>query len=409
MKQADSTIQDQAPEWTTERAPDDHIAPPPLYAEIQRSDRPIRRVRIWDGSEPWLVTTYDEYRKVASDQRFSADKSRPGFPLKNAGYQSKRRSFLTMDDPEHLPYRRLWARHLSAARMEALRPAIQKVVDECMDDMLAKGGQADLVADFGLPVPGLILGALFGIPAEDREMFLNLASTMSSSHSTKEDTARALEELTAYADKLVAQREAEPRDDVISHFLEEGVGGGIMTREELVSTVVGLTSAAHDTTTAMIVFGTLALLNNPDQLEKLRANSDDPKFVANATEELFRYISPTQTGRRRLATEDIEIGGQLIREGEGVIALDHQSSRDPNVFADPDRLDLERKEARRHNAFGFGTHQCAGQSLARVEMQVVYSTLFRRMPELALAVPEEDLPYREDTIVYILDSMPITY
>lgn len=409
MTQTESTIDEQVPDWTTERAPGDHLAPPPVYAEIQRSERPMRRVRIWDGSEPWLVTTYEEYRQIASDQRFSADKSRPGFPLKNAGYQSKRRSFLQMDDPEHLPYRRLWARHLSAARMEALRPDIQKIVDDCIDDMLAKGNAADLVEDFALPVPALILGALFGIPAADREMFLNLASTMSSSHSTADDTARALKELSEYADKLIAQREAEPQDDVITRFLDEGVGGGIMTREELVGTVAGLVTAAHDTSTSMIVFGTLALLNNPDQLAKLIERSDDAKFVANATEELFRYIAPTQTGRRRLAIEDMEVGGQLIRAGEGVIALDNQSSRDPNVFPDPDRLDLERKEARRHNAFGFGTHQCAGQSLARVEMQVVYATLYRRLPNLALAVPQEDLPYREDTIVYILDHMPVTF
>ncbi|MGL3150374.1 cytochrome P450 [Microbacterium sp. A82] len=409
MTHTDQTIDEQVPEWTTERAKNDPLAPPPIYAEIQRSDTPIRRVRIWDGSEPWLVTKYQEYRQVASDQRFSADKSRAGFPLKNAGYQSKRRSFLQMDDPEHLPYRRLWARHLSAARMEALRPAIQKIVDDCIDDMIARGGEADLVEDFGIPVPGLILGVLFGIPAADREMFLNLASTMSSSHSTKEDTARAMQELTAYADKLVADREAEPQDDVISHFLEEGVGGGVMTREELVGTVVGLVSAAHDTSTSMILFGTIALLNNPDQLAMIIERSDDAKFIANATEEMFRYIAPTQTGRRRLALEDMEVGGQLIRAGEGVIALDHQSSRDPDMFEDPDRLDLERKEARRHNAFGFGTHQCAGQSLARVEMQVVYSTLYRRLPSIALAMPQEELPYREDTIVYIIDKMPITF
>lgn len=404
-----TTDTDETLEWTEARKSGDRLAPPPIYAEVQRSDKPIRRIRIWDGSEPWLVTTYEEYRQVASDQRFSADKSRPGFPLKNAGYQSKKRSFLTMDDPEHLPYRRLWARHLSAARMEALRPDIQRIVDECIDNMIAKGGKADLVADFGLPVPGMIMGALFGIPAEDREAFLHLASTMSSSESTQEQTSQALKELGEYADKLVAAREAEPTDDMISRFLEEGVGGGVMDRQELVNTVVGLISAAHDTSTSMIALGTLALLNNPDQLEKLRENSHDAKFVANATEELFRYISPTQTGRRRLATEDLEVGGQLIKAGEGVIALDHQSSRDPEKFPDPDRLDLERKEARRHNALGFGTHQCAGQSLARVELQVVYSTLYRRLPNLALAVPEDELPFREDTIVYIVDSMPVTF
>lgn len=409
MEHANTVTEEHVPDWTHDREPGNMLAPPALYAEIQRSDRPIRRVRIWDGSEPWLVTKYEEYRQVASDQRFSADMSLPGFPLKNAGYQSKKRGFLQMDDPEHLPYRRLWARHLSAARMEALRPEFQRIVDECIDNMLAKGGKADLVDDFGIPVPALILGVVFGIPAEDRESFLHLASTMSSANSTKEEAAAAIAELGEYAETLVAAREKEPQDDVITGFLHEGVGGGVMTREELVSTIVGLVGAAHDTSTALIALGTLALLDHPDQLKKLQENSDDPKFVANATEELLRFISPTQTGRRRLATEDIEVGGQLIRKGEGVIALDHQSSRDPDKFPDPDRLDLERKEARRHNALGFGTHQCAGQSLARVELQVAFSTLYRRMPNLALAVPESELPFREDTVVYIVDHMPITY
>src|SRR5699024_257044 len=297
---------------------------------------------------------------------------------------------------------------VSVKRMEGYREEMQQIVDEAIDKMLAGPKPADLVADFGLPVPALILGAVFGIPADDRLEFLDLASTMSSSLSTKEEVAEALVNLKDYADKLIAEREKNPQDDVISNFLTEGVYGGIMDRDELIQTVVGLVSAAHDTSTGLICLGTLALLQNPDQMELIQRNSDDPKFIANATEELLRFISPTQTGRRRIALEDVELGGNVIREGEGVIALDHQSSRDPDKFPDPDRLDLTRKEARRHNAFGFGTHQCAGQSLARVELQVVFSTLYKRIPTMQLAVPEDQLPFREDTIVYILDSMPIT-
>lgn len=400
---------DEALEWTTARATGRYLEPPPEYAEIQRSECPMRRVRIWDGSEPWLVTKHADYRQVGSDQRFSADKSREGFPLKNAGYQSKGRTMLTMDDPEHLPYRRLWAKNVSVKRMEALRPQMQQVVDECIDTMLAGPKPADLIADFALPAPALILGVVFGIPAEDRERFLDLASTLSSATSTKEDTQRVVAELREYADRLVAAREAEPRDDVISSFIEDGVRGGIMTREELIDEVVLLVSAAHDTSTGMIALGTLALLNNPDQMELIQQNSQDPAFIANATEELLRFISPAQTGRRRIATEDVEVGDQLIRAGEGVVALDHQSSRDPDVFTYPDTLDLTRAEARHHNALGYGTHQCAGQSLARVELQVVFGTLYRRIPTLTLAVNEEELPFREDTIIYILDSMPVTW
>jgi len=406
----ENTVAEQAPEWSPERSKDDHIAPPPHYVEIQRSSEPMRRVRIWDGSEPWLVTKYEEYRQVAADdKRFSADKARPGFPLKNAGYVSKNRSFLQMDDPEHLPYRRMWAKHLSAPRMETLRPRFQEIVDDALDKMLAGPNPTDLVEAFALPVPALILGEVFGIPAADRERFLGLASTMSSSSSTPEDTANAMKELLEYSEELISLKESHPHDDLVSRFLEDGVGGGVMTRQELVNSVVGLVTAAHDTSLSLIALGTLALLRNPDQLQALIDNSDDPKFVANATEELLRYIAPTQTGRRRIAVVDTELGGHQIKAGEGLIALDNVSSRDPDKFPDPDRLDLTRPEARRHNALGFGTHQCAGQSLARIELQVVFSTLYKRIPTLRLAVPEEELPFREDTIVYVVDAMPVTW
>lgn len=403
-----TTATDDLLDFPPARAKGRPIDPPLELAEIQRSECPIRRVRIWDGSTPWLITKYHDYRKITADQRFSADKSRPGFPLKNAGYVSKARTFLTMDDPEHLPYRRLWARHLSAKRMEALRPRIQEIVDKYIDKMLAGPKPVDFIEAFALPVPAEIMSELFGVPMEDRLRFLDLASIMSSSNSTKEDTANALVELRAYAETLVAAREAEPRDDLITRFLEDGVGGGVMTREELVNSIPGLVTAAHDTSTAMIALGTLALFDHPDQLKLLQEN-DDPKFIANATEELLRFVAPTQTGRRRLATADIEVGGQLIRAGEGVIAMDNQSSRDPDIFPDPDRLDLTRKEARRHNALGYGTHQCAGQSLARVELQVVYGTLYKRIPTLRLAVDRSELPFREDLVVYLVDRMPVTW
>lgn len=395
--------------WATERAPGDPVAPPPSQLAGQRAGEPIQRVRIWDGSEPWMIGSYAHYRQVLGDQSFSADKSRPGFPLKNAGYVSKKKTFLTMDDPEHLPYRRLFAKHFSAPRMELLRAGIQRIVDANIDRMLASTRPVDFIETFALRVPIEVLGELFGVPEADRGTFLDLALTMSSGDSTPEQTAAAIASLNDYADRLIRAREDEPRDDLITRLLHDGVHGGVMGRDELVDEVTLLIGAAHDTSLALIALGTLALLNHPEQLRLLIDNSDDPAFVATATEELLRYVSPTQTGRRRIATADVEVGGTLIRKGEGVIALDSVSSRDPAVFANPDVLDLRRAEARRHNAFGFGTHQCAGQSLARVELQVVFATLYRRIPTLRLAVPQAELPFREDTIVYIVDAMPVTW
>lgn len=158
----------------------------------------------------------------------------------------------------------------------------------------------------------------------------------------------------------------------------------------------------------MIALGTLALLENPDQLAVLR-ESDDPKVVASAVEELLRYLNITHNGRRRVATEDIEIAGQVIRAGEGVIMPGDIANRDPDAFPDePDRLDIHRN-ARHHVAFGFGVHQCLGQPLARMELHVVYSTLYRRIPALRLATDIDKIPFKHDASVYGVYELPVTW
>jgi cytochrome P450 len=167
-----------------------------------------------------------------------------------------------------------------------------------------------------------------------------------------------------------------------------------------------MVTAGHETTANMISLGTRALLRNPDQLALLR-ESDDPRLVAGAVEELLRYLSVT-TGRRRVALEDVEVGGQLIRAGEGVIVDLDTANRDSTVFDQPERLDL-RRNARQHVAFGFGAHQCLGQSLARVELQVVYGTLFRRVPSLRLAAETTDIQFKDDAIVYGVYELPVAW
>jgi cytochrome P450 len=167
--------------------------------------------------------------------------------------------------------------------------------------------------------------------------------------------------------------------------------------------------AGHETTANMIALGTLALLEHPDELAQLRSSSDDPALVASAVEELLRYLNITHNGRRRVALADIEIAGETIRAGEGVIVANDIGNRDPSMFADPDRLDIDRPGARRHVAFGFGVHQCLGQPLARMELQVVYSTLYRRVPTLALATTVDEIPFKHDGSVYGVYELPVTW
>ncbi|EUA51202.1 cytochrome P450 family protein [Mycobacterium xenopi 3993] len=170
----------------------------------------------------------------------------------------------------------------------------------------------------------------------------------------------------------------------------------------------GLLIAGHETTANMIGLGVLALLENPDQLTVLR-DADDPKVIANAVEELLRYLSIIQNGQRRVAIEDIEIAGEVIRAGEGIIIDLAPANWDPNAFDEPERLYLHRSRAGQHVAFGYGRHQCVGQQLARAELQIVYHTLFRRVPTLKLAVPIQDIPFKHDRLAYGVYELPVSW
>lgn len=212
--------------------------------------------------------------------------------------------------------------------------------------------------------------------------------------------------LIEYIDDLIARKTTEPADDLLSS-LAARVNDGELTRARAASMGMLLLVAGHETTANMIALGTLALLENPAQLALLR-DSEDPKFVAGAVEELLRYLTITHMGRRRVALEDIEHGGQTIRAGEGVVLAGEAGNWDPEVFDAPDRLDLTR-DARRHVAFGFGVHQCLGQPLARVELQVAYPTLLRRVPGLRLATSVDEVPFKHDGQVYGVYELPVTW
>jgi cytochrome P450 len=291
-------------------------------------------------------------------------------------------------------------------RIEALRPSVQTMVDDLIDRLLAGPKPADLVEAFALPLPSLVICRLLGVPYQDHDFFQFNSRTMLQLSVTDQERTAARDRLYDYLDELVDRKLAEPGDDLISHLLGR-IADGELTRDEVVQTAVLMLIAGHETTANMIALGTFALLQHPDQLARLRA-AEDPREIAGAVEELLRYLSIVHTGRRRAALEDIEIGGLTIRAGEGLIFPNDLGNRDPEVFSDPDRLDLGRP-ARRHLAFGFGVHQCLGQPLARMELQVVYGTLYRRIPTLRLAVDPADIPLKHDGIVYGVYRLPVSW
>ncbi|EID09916.1 hypothetical protein MXEN_18274 [Mycobacterium xenopi RIVM700367] len=386
------------------------FAPPPDVLALGRS-KPLSRVRIWDGSTPWLITGYEEVRTLFSDPRVSVDDRRPGFPHWNEGMLStvhkRPRSVFTSDAEEHTRFRRMLSRPFTFKRVEGLRPVIQQITDEHIDAMLAGPQPADLVTALALPVPSLVISQLLGVPYEDAEFFQHHANIGLARYATGEDTAKGAAGLSKYLAKLVETKMDNPAEDAVSDLAERVKAGEISVREAA-QLGTGLLIAGHETTANMIGLGVLALLENPDQLTVLR-DADDPKVIANAVEELLRYLSIIQNGQRRVAIEDIEIAGEVIRAGEGIIIDLAPANWDPNAFDEPERLYLHRSRAGQHVAFGYGRHQCVGQQLARAELQIVYRTLFRRVPTLKLAVPIQDIPFKHDRLAYGVYELPVSW
>jgi cytochrome P450 len=369
------------PDYPMARASGCPFDPPPELRAKQQ-EAPVVKVRLFDGRTAWVVTRYADQRAVLADPRLSADVSNPGYPSSApVDGQGSKVSFILKDDPEHARLRRMVTAPFTIKRVEAMRPAVQKIVDELIDAMLAGPRPVDLVRAFALPVPSLVISELLGVPYDDHEFFQVNSSTMIS-------------------------RTASPDDDLLSGLVGR-VEAGELPRSEAAQMGVLLLLAGHETTANMIALGTLALLQNPDQLALLR-DGDDPKLVASAVEELLRYLNITHSGRRRVALADLEIAGRTIRAGEGVIFPNDIGNRDPKAFPEPDKLDI-RRDARHHVAFGFGVHQCLGQPLARMELQVVYSTLYRRIPHLRLAAPLGEIPFKHDASVYGVHELPVTW
>ncbi|CPR11406.1 cytochrome P450 105Q4 Cyp105Q4 [Mycobacterium bohemicum DSM 44277] len=386
------------------------FAPPPGVMALAEA-KPLSRVRIWDGSTPWLITGYEQVRELFSDSRVSVDDRMPGFPHWNAGMlatvNKRPRSVFTSDGEEHTRFRRMLSKPFTFRRVEGLRPAIAQITDDHIDAMLAGPQPADLVAAIALPVPSLVISEMLGVPYQDAEMFQEHATVGLARYATGEDTVKGAMSLHKYLAQLVEAKMANPAEDAVSD-LAERVKAGELSVKEAAQLGTGLLIAGHETTANMIGLGVLALLRNPSQLAVIR-DAEDPKILASAVEELLRYLSIIQNGQRRVALEDIWIAGETIRAGEGIIIDLAPANWDPHTFSEPDRLYLHRSNADRNVAFGYGRHQCVGQQLARAELQIVYQTLFRRIPTLELAIPFEDVPFKDDRLAYGVYELPVTW
>jgi cytochrome P450 len=361
----------------------------------------------WHGFPVWMVSRYDDIMAALSDDRLSADTNSS---LQESGLGDADNApeiFPRMDDPEHTRLRRQLTKDFTVKRVNAMRPEIEKLANGFIDTMIEKGPPADLVRDYAVPIPSLVISLLLGVPWEKHDFFERHAATMFTANTTPEQSGEAVMALLGLVNETIDQKEREPGEDMLSRVFHEHVATGELKRETLAITAFIVLAAGHDTTSNMIAEGTLALLRNPQTLERLR-NTDDPQVIYAAIEELLRYLSIVHSNVVRVAKEDFEIGGQMIRAGDGVCFNLPSGNWDERVFADPDVLDIDRKPFT-HLAFGHGVHQCVGQQLARAELQIAIPLLIRRLPDLALAVPFEDLRWRHDMDTYGVHALPVTW
>jgi cytochrome P450 len=390
--------------------PDDPFTPVP-DADRRALDGPVTKVRLPTGGWAWLVTRHAEVRQTLRHPGFSADFTRPGFPLLRPlppqSETDREGGFIRMDGEAHIRLRRMLTAEFMIRNIRRIEPLIQQTVHEALDGLAAAGPPADLVEHFALPVPSMVICHLLGVPYQDHAFFQARSRILLDRVSTVEQVRAAARELREYLRDLVETKRAGAQrgEDLIGRLVTERIDTGELTVGELVGMSLLLLVAGHETTANMIGLSTLLLLRHPGQLAALR---EDPAIAPAMVEELLRYLTIVRTGLPRLATSDVEIGGQTIRAGEGVIVMLSLANRDTAVFDGAESFDL-RREMNQHVAFGFGVHQCIGQPLARAELRVALVELARRFPGLSLVVPAERLPRRDTAVVYGLAELPVTW
>jgi cytochrome P450 len=395
---------------------DFRLATHETYARM-REESPVHLQPGLDGETPiWFVTRYDDVVALLTDnERFVLDPTlalTPDEPAARAadGFVPDERvneNLLSKDGDDHRRLRRLVTKAFTPRMVEALRPRIQEIADELIDRVAAQG-QMELVDDFAFPLPITVIAELLGIPVADQARFREWSNTFVLPPVTpelQEQTRRHTQEFVEYLDDLFAKRRAEPADDLVTALVRAEDEGDTLSENELYSMVVLLIVAGHETTVSLITNAVHTLLTHPEQLAALRA---EPSLLPSAVEELLRFESPVERTITRWVAADVELGGRTLRRGELVIAVVGSANRDRAQFPDADELVLERSD-NRHVGFGRGPHYCLGAPLARLETEIALETLLRRLPNLRLAIAENDLYWRPIPIFRSLAELPLAW
>ncbi|MZF85330.1 cytochrome P450 [Streptomyces sp. SID5643] len=384
----------------------DGIALDPLYSHL-REHEPVSRVRMPYGGEAWFLTRHADVKAVLGDQRFSMEAGAGRDVPRPTEYPLPAGGLISMDPPEHSRLRRLTGQAFTARRVEELRPQVSRFTHELLDEMVARDEPSgEIMEDLALPVSISVICKLLGVSYDDRHRFRAFSEALVSSSLSPAEVQQATEDFTAYMAVLVADRRARPTDDFLSTLVQARDEGDRLSEAELLMIGSGLLISGYETTATQIGNFVHILLSDRRLYDSLVA---DPGLVPAAVEELLRFTPlSTMDGFARIALEDVEIGGTLIRAGEAVITSIASANFDATAFPGAEYLDFTRPQ-NPHLGFGHGVHYCMGAPLARLELQAVLSTLVERLPGLRLSVPAGELRWRTGSLLRTPEAVPVTW
>jgi cytochrome P450 PksS len=389
-------------------SPKTRANPQALYERMRIEDPVYCGIGPVTGRNFWFFTRYDDCVAVLKDPRFGKEfrkhltpEQLTDQPPDDARFDVINRHLLELDPPDHTRLRGLVHKAFTPRVVENLRPRIQEIADDLLDAVKGQH-EIDLIEAYGFPLPITVIAELLGVPVSDRDRFRDWTKAILFSTDIEASGAKVLE-FAMYMHEMIDDRSQHPRDDLISGLVAAEEQGDKLDRQELLSMIFLLLVAGHETTVNLIGNGTLALLQHPDQMAKLKA---DPNLIRTAIEEMLRYNGPVETPTLRWAFEDVEIGGKIIPQGDLVMPVLLAANRDPDHFPNPNTFDISR-DPNKHIAFGSGIHYCLGAPLARLEGTIAINTLLRRLPNLELATPVENLEWNDSLLIHGMKALSV--
>ncbi|KAL4939112.1 hypothetical protein BDV06DRAFT_199492 [Aspergillus oleicola] len=388
---------------------------PPAELKRLRDEGPVHRIQLFDGTPAWIVTRHEEVCELLSKDKLSnARYNLDGYPEIHPGTKKEgvTPTFVHMDDPEHARQRAMVESLFTKSSIDKLKPQVHSIVDTLLSNIKKKGSQdgpVDLVLTLATPLnPKILLQTIFAVPESDAEKLLNSSTELGGTSGTAMESGHT--DLHDFMSKLVEERTKSPKhpdEDIISQLVTEQLKPGHITRDQLITSVYMIFVAGNSAIMSSVALGVLSLLLHPDQLDEVKK---DPGLAGNVVEETLRFHTPSALNSRRVATADLEFGGQEIQKGTGLIGSVRSANRDERVYASPNDFNIHRKIDKDKNlAFGYGPHNCQGQWLSRLELEAVFGSIFQKLPNLRLAVKPEELEYTPATQNVGVVKLPVYF